>query len=166
VSAKRPALALVREGNAGHHSADRLEGGVRLKPRTPDEPSWAKVLPAVKGDKRQQGYVNRLRAAASAEWRRVTGELTPQGLLALIDESLLLDHCVAVAIAHECYRDLAVNGLTVLGERGWQKNGAATILAQQRDRLKHTVVQLGASPLARDALNPRGGSDDEGSPFD
>jgi hypothetical protein len=41
-----------------------------------------------------------------------------------------------------------------------------TILQQQRERLRHTSVQLGATPLARDPLNPRAPQDDGDDIFD
>lgn len=46
--ARRPALELVREGNQGHRSADRLDGGVRLEGRAPDEPAWTEYFPPVR----------------------------------------------------------------------------------------------------------------------
>lgn len=166
MSARKPALQIVREGNPGKHAKGRLEQGVRLPPAAPAEPGWADVFPTVRGDQQQQVYVKRLRAWAREEWRRVVAQLDPQGLLAQIDAAILMDHAVAYAIARECVRDLALRGLQMEGERGWQKNGATTILAQQRDRLKHTTVQLGCSPVARDAMNPREAGDDGSSPFD
>ena len=38
--APKPALQIVREGNPGQHSPDRLAGGVRLPATAPDEPNW------------------------------------------------------------------------------------------------------------------------------
>lgn len=165
MTARRPALQLVREGNPGHRSKERLAGGVTLPPVAPDEPDWTRdVFPSKRGDKGQQDRVKRLRGWARAEWRRVVGQLDAQRLLTQVDLAILLDHCVAVALARECYRRIALDGMLMAGERGWQKNGATTILAQQRDRLKHTTTQLGLSPVARDALNPKG-SDDDGDDF-
>lgn len=46
--APRPALAVVREGNQGHHSSDRLSGGLKLKPNAPEEPSWSDWWPSVR----------------------------------------------------------------------------------------------------------------------
>lgn len=164
MSAKKPSLQLVREGNPGHHASDRLEGGVRLRPQAPEPLSWTEVFPSVRGDQTQQAFVKRLRGWASDEWDRVVPVLDAQGLLATVDLNILLDHCTAVAFQRECLRDLGMNGFKQLGERGWQKNGATTILAQQREVLKHTRAQLGLSPVARDGLNP-GAADVEDDPF-
>jgi P27 family predicted phage terminase small subunit len=124
------------------------------------------VFPDRVGHVAQQSRIARLRRDAKKEWQRIVASLDPQGLLASVDESVLLDHCTAVAVARECYRDIALNGYSNRTERGVAKNPATTVLAQQRDRLKYTVAQLGASPLARDALSPRRSLDDEDSPFD
>jgi P27 family predicted phage terminase small subunit len=163
----RPALAIIREGNPGHHSRARLERGLRLAPRAPSEPDWVKdIFPARAGDAIQQERGARLRQNASDEWRRVVSALDPQGLLAPVDRCILLDHCVAVALTLECYRDIAINGYCVVNRYSRVKNPATTILQQQRERLKHTVVHLGASPVARDSLNSRSLAHDDDSPFD
>jgi P27 family predicted phage terminase small subunit len=162
-----PALTIIREGNAGHHSRARLERGLRLPPQAPCEPNWMEdIFPRSPGDVIQQARVARLRRNAKDEWQRLVCTLDPQGLLAPIDRFILLDHCVAVALTLECYRDIALNGYSQATRRGLVKNPATTILAQQRERLKHTVVHLGASPLARASLNPRSPARDDDSPFD
>lgn len=166
MTAKKPALEIVREGNPGNHPRDRFAGGVKLKPQAPDEPAWAEVLPSVRRDQEQQERVKRLRGWARDEWRRVVPVLDAKGLLATVDEGVLLDHCVASALARECYRDLARDGYRQRGERGWQKHSATTVLDQQRKLLTHTRAHLGLSPLNRDKL---GGGEDgggEGGPFD
>lgn len=165
MSAKKPALQLVREGNPGHRSQDRLAGGVRLAPEPPGEPSWSEMFPSVAKDRTQQAYVKRVRGWASEEWGRVVRQLDAQGLLAIVDHAVLVDHCSAYALGRECLRDIALKGLTVQGERGWQKNGSTTILQQQREVMKHTRAKLGLSPVDRDSLNP-GGVDDEDDVFD
>lgn len=48
MTAKRPALQLVAEGNPGHRPKARLEGGVKLAPTAPPEPDWREVWPAVR----------------------------------------------------------------------------------------------------------------------
>jgi P27 family predicted phage terminase small subunit len=164
--ARRPALQLLREGNPGHRSQERLEGGLRLKPSAPPEPSWAEVFPAVVGNRAQQAMVERLRRTAHDEWRLFVTQLDPEGLLATVDATVLQDHCVAEAIRRECVRDIAIRGLSVRTADGERRNPSLTTLQQQRDRLKHTCVQLGATPLARDSLNPRSADEDGEGIFD
>lgn len=133
----------------------------------PPEPSWAEVFPSKAGDKATQAVAKRLRAWAHDEWARVVPSLVAARLLTPVDLQILLDHCSAVALHRECLRQIARDGLTVETERGWTKNPATTILAQQRDRLKHTVQQLGLSPLARDGLEARGEAErNDSTPFD
>jgi P27 family predicted phage terminase small subunit len=164
--ARRPALQLLREGNQGHHPRERLEGGLRLKPSPPQEPDWAEVFPSVRGDRGQQAVVARLRRTAREEWGLIVHQLDPQGLLAPVDATVLQDHCVAEAIRRECVRDIVIRGLTVQTAKGERRNPSLTTLAQQRERLKFTTVQLGASPLSRDSLNPRSADEDDEGIFD
>jgi hypothetical protein len=113
MTARKPVLQLIREGNPGHHPLARLEGGVRLKPAPLPEPSWSEVFPSTGDDADQQAVVRRLRSTARAEWRLVVRELDPQGLLAAVDAGILKDHATAEAIRTECIRQLAIEGLTV-----------------------------------------------------
>jgi P27 family predicted phage terminase small subunit len=92
--------------------------------------------------------------------------LDPQGLLASVDVTVLQDHCVAEAIRRECVRDIAIRGLSVRTAEGERRNPSLTTLQQQRERLRFTLVQLGATPLARDSLNPRSTDDDGAGIFD
>lgn len=46
--ARKPNLQIIREGNPGGHSADRLEGGLRLTPARPPEPRWQDWWPPVR----------------------------------------------------------------------------------------------------------------------
>lgn len=48
MTARKPALQLVREGNAGGHSAERLAGGLQLPVSPPDEPDCRQWFPAVR----------------------------------------------------------------------------------------------------------------------
>lgn len=48
MSKKRPALALVREGNPGHRAQDQLAGGVKFEGKAPEEPRWQDWFPPVR----------------------------------------------------------------------------------------------------------------------
>ena len=159
---RRPALALIREGNVGHHSQERLDRGLKLTPTAPPEPKWTDILPSGRG----KADATRLRRWAAEEWRRIVPVLDAQGLLASVDSVILTDHCLAWSLSRECYRRISLEGLVIEGQRGSVRHPATTVLAAQRDRLKHTVVQLGLSPLARDALKGGAGDEQEGDAFD
>lgn len=167
---RRPALALVREGNAGHHSKQRLERGLRLPPQAPPEPDWSERFPPKRGDQKGTAVNSRCRKVARATWRRVVPQLDNMGMLARVDEDALVDLCVCVARIDQSERQLSSEGLTMQGERGVQRNGVAIIAKGYRDRLKHLEVQFGLTPLARDAMrgDPGGASGEEeaDSPFD
>lgn len=159
---KRPALAVVREGNP---SKRPVEMGVILPPAELAEPDWQETFPTVR-DKTQQALNRRAREIARREWRRVVPVLKHTAGLAEVDATLLSDYCVCVARIDQCERDLSTRGLQVEGERGWQKNGATTIVSQYRAQLKVYIRELGLSPSARTGLRPPGGDDDDSDVFD
>lgn len=167
-SNKRPRLQLIKEGNPGKRAQRDLKRGLVAKAETPVEPRWGDVLPSVAGDKDQQVRVKRLRAWASEAWAEVVPGLDAAGLLARADRQILIDHCVAWAMVRECYREIAQLGVLAHTQAGLVRNPAVTVLAQQRERMKHTTQHLGLSPLARDALKGGEGQDDDefGDVFD
>lgn len=170
MTARRPNLAVVREGNPGHQSKERLERGVKMPPAAPPEPDWSERFGPVRGDAAQTAVNRRCREVARRGWRTIVPSLDAMGLLAKVDADVLLDYCTCIARLDQVERELSRNGLIFQGERGWQRNGAAITAQGYRQRLKHLEVQLGLTPLARDALrgDTGGASDDldEDSPFD
>lgn len=172
MTAKRAVLELVREGNPGHRTKERLERGLRLPPQAPTEPDWSIWFTPQRGagSRPQQADVKRCREWARATWRRVVPQLDAMGMLAKVDADALTDLCVCVARVWQAERQISLEGLTMVGERGMQRNGAAIIAKGYRDRLKHLEVQFGLTPLARDAMrgDPGGADDgkDEASPYD
>ena len=159
---KRPPLAVVREGNP---SKRPVEMGVVLPPAELTEPDWQDTFPVVR-DKAQQALNRRAREVARREWRRVVPALKHSAGLAEVDANLLADYCVCVARIDQCERDLSTRGLLMEGERGWQKNGATTIVSQYRAQLKVYIRELGLSPSARAGLKPPGDDDDGDDVFD
>lgn len=158
----RPPLQVVRDGNPGHRP---IRNAVVVPPAELEEPDWLEVWPAVR-DKRQQAVNRRAREVAKAEWRRVVPVLEKSAGLGAVDAMILKDYCICVARVDECERDLSTNGLTMLGERGMQKNGATTIVGQYRTQLKAYIGELGLSPSARTRLAPKKDADgDDGDPF-
>lgn len=159
---KKPALQVVREGNPGKRP---IREGVKLPPAELTEPNWQDTFPVVK-DKARQAENRRAREVARREWRRVVPVLRHTAGLAEVDANLLLDYCVCVARIDQCERELSSRGLVVMGERGWQKNGAATIAGQYRAQLKVYIRELGLSPSARVSIKPPGDDDDGDDAFD
>lgn len=161
--APKPYLQVVREGNPGKRP---VEPGVVLPPSELEEPDWLQTFPAVRA-KDVQAANRRAREVARREWRRVVPVLRHSAGLAAVDAQLVHDYCVCVARIDQCERELSTTGLLILGERGWQKNGATTIVGQYRTQLRAYIGELGLSPSARTRLaTPEGGSDDDGDPFD
>ena len=159
---KKPVLQVVREGNPAKRPVPE---SVVLPPTELDEPDWTDTFPVVR-DKDRQAANRRAREVARKEWRRVVPVLRHAVGLAAVDANLLHDYCVCVARIDQCERELSTNGLLQLGERGWQKNGATTIVSQYRAQLKVYIRELGLSPSARTGMAPPKGDDDGDDPFD
>ena len=159
---KKPRLEVVREGNPAHRP---LPEAVVLPPAELPEPDWLETFPAVR-EQGQQALNRRCREVARREWRRVVPVLERVAGLAAVDASLLHDYCVCVARIDQCERELSKHGMLLAGERGWQKNGATTIVSQYRAQLKVYIRELGLSPSARTGLRPPKGDDDGDDPFD
>lgn len=163
----KPRLEVVREGNAGKRPP-RPE--LRLPPGAPPEPDWLAKFPAVRGDKEATARSKRLREVARREWRSIVPALDRVGTLATVDRVALEEFCVCVARIDQGERALTLEGVTMEGERGKQRNGWLIGLAQYRTHLRFLVGELGATPSSRVGLTgvPDGGEgdDDAGSPFD
>ena len=159
---RKPVLQVIREGNPGKRP---IREGVKMPPAELDEPDWKETFPVVK-DPVLQAVNRRAREVARREWRRIVPVLKHTAGLAAVDANLLHDYCVCVARIDQCERELSQNGLLMLGERGWQKNGATTIVNQYRAQLKVYIRELGLSPSARASITPPGDDDDGDDPFD
>lgn len=148
----KPALTVVREGNPGHRP---IKESLTLPPADLAEPDWADT------------FLSDTHAAdiASREWRRVVPVLEHSAGLTAVDANLLHDYCVCVARIDQCEREISEKGLLQKGERGWQKNGATTVVGQYRSQLRSYIGELGLSPSARVKL-PGAKDDDEDDAFD
>lgn len=160
VQQKKPLLQVVREGNPGHRP---VEPGLLLPPAELEEPDWADTFPVASGDGEPENA--RCRLVASREWNRVVPVLKYTAGLAAVDFAALHEYCVVVARIDQCERSLSVEGLLMQTERGWTKNGAATIASQYRAQYKILLREFGLSPSARRSLSPVEASDDS-DPFD
>lgn len=157
---KKPYLEVVREGNPGHRPA---EPGLLLPLAELEEPDWTETFPVAEGPEAAEN--ERLRFVASREWNRVVPVLKNTAGLAAVDTAALHEYCVVVARIDQCERNLSVNGLLMQTERGWTKNGAATIVSQYRATYKILIREFGLTPSARRGITPVDpGNDDD--PFD
>lgn len=159
---KKPTLQVVREGNPGKRP---IEEGLKLPPAELEEPNWQETFPTVKS-KSLQEINRRAREVARREWRRVVPVLKYTAGLADVDAAALHDYCVCVARIDQCEREISKNGMLLLGERGWQKNGATTVVSQYRAQYKTYLREFGLSPSARVGIKPPEGDDGDDDPFD
>jgi P27 family predicted phage terminase small subunit len=159
---KKPHLQAVREGNPGKRA---LKEGLKLPEAELEEPDWNETFPAVRVQP-MQALNRRAREVARREWRRVVPVLKYTAGLAAVDTAALQDYCVCVARIDQCERDISRMGLLLEGERGWQKNGATTIVSQYRAQYKIYMREFGLSPSARVNLAPPGDDDDGDDVFD
>jgi P27 family predicted phage terminase small subunit len=162
VERKKPVLQVVREGNPGHRPVPET---LVLPLADLEEPDWLETFAAVR-DKDVQAANRRAREVARREWRRVVPVLKVSAGLAAVDLTVVTDYCVVVARIDQCERRLSRDGLLQLGERGWQKNGATTIVGQYRQQLARYIGELGLSPSARGRITPPEGDDDGEEVFD
>lgn len=159
---KKPALQVVREGNPGKRP---VKDGVKLPPAELAEPDWEETFPVVE-DRVLQVVNRRAREVARREWRRVVPVLKYTAGLAEVDVAALQDYCVCVARIDQCEREISQRGMLMEGERGWQKNGATTVVSQYRAQYKIYLREFGLSPSARVSITPPGNDDDVDDPFD
>jgi P27 family predicted phage terminase small subunit len=187
----KPALQVVREGNPGKRP---VREGVKLPPAELVEPDWSSFFPAsrlpakpraprgaddeeLKEYRREVAAWQRLKLAieaaefgrgvASREWARVVPVLQMMAGLTAVDRSTAVDYCVCVARLEWCERQLSIEGLVTMGQRGPCRNPLTTIASQYRTQLKAYIGELGLSPSARGRLTPpEGGDDDDDDTFD
>ena len=159
---RKPPLQVVREGNPGKSP---IREGVKLPQAELEEPNWLETFPAVR-EKGAQAVNRRAREVARREWCRVVPVLRYTAGLAAVDAAALHDYCVCVARIDQCEREISRNGMLMLGERGWQKNGATTVVSQYRAQYKIYLREFGLSPSARASITPPGDDDDGDDPFD
>lgn len=187
----KPPLQVVREGNPGRRP---VREGVKLPPAELVEPDWSSFFPAsrlpakpraprgaddeeLKEYRREVQVWQRLKLAieaaefgrevAAREWARVVPVLKMMAGLTAVDRSTAVDYCVCVARLEWCERQLSIEGLVTMGQRGPCRNPLTTIATQYRTQLKAYIGELGLSPSARGRLTPpEGGDDDDDDTFD
>lgn len=160
---KKPYLEVVREGNPGHRPVDP---GLLLPPAELVEPDWVETFPLSVEDDDLHEVNKRCRLVAKREWSRVVPVLEKTAGLAAVDVAALHELCVTVARIDQCERALSSQGLLMMSERGWTKNGHATIVSQYRAHYKVLLREFGLSPSARRSLSPADPGGDGEDPFD
>ncbi|MET8497840.1 phage terminase small subunit P27 family [Streptomyces microflavus] len=159
---KKPALQVIREGNPGKRA---IPHSATVPPSELTEPDWRETFHSA-NDPKQESVNSRCRSVASREWRRVVPVLQIAVGLGEVDSTVLKDYCISAARIDQCERELSENGLLVMGERGWQKNGATTIAGQYRSQLARYIRELGLSPSARTAIASPEPDDDDSDIWD
>lgn len=159
---KKPHLQVVREGNPGKRA---VEPGLQLPPAELVEPDWSEIFPD--NEDETLAVLNaRCREVAAREWARIVPVLKHAAGIAAVDFTALHDYCVCVARIDQCEQAISRNGMLMLGERGWQKNGATTIVSQYRAQYKIYLREFGLTPSARVGIKPAGDGDDDDGTLD
>ena len=191
MTARRPALSVVRAGNPGKRP---IPTSTSVPPADFAEPDWLVEFPAGRipteprcparddyedasefgeaTDRYERAHdvweIRKLaiegskfaRGRASEEWRRVEPVLSKSVGLGAVDFTTLVEYCVCVARLEWCERQLSVQGLVVMGQRGACRNPLTTVATQYRTQLKTYIRELGLSPLARTGVRMK--PDDDG----
>ena len=197
MTARRPALAVVRAGNPGKRP---IPESTVVPPADFAEPNWLTEFPAGRvptepnppsrddyeseseygeaSDRYERAHeawqIKKLavegskfaRGRASEEWRRVEPVLSKSVGLGAVDFTTLVEYCVCVARLEWCERQLSVQGLITMGQRGQCRNPLTTVATQYRTQLKTYIRELGLSPLARTGVQMKPDDADDGDPFD
>lgn len=187
MTARRPALSVVRSGNPGKRP---IPEHIAVPPAEFAEPDWLVPFPGERtpvkpviddfGTESEFALAVELwrlkkqaiegarfaRARASEEWRRVEPTLSRSVGLGAVDFTTLVEYCTVVARLEWCERQLSIEGLVVMGQRGTCRNPLTTVAAAYRTQLKTYIRELGLSPLARTGVPSKPEDDDEGDPFD
>ncbi|WP_310252067.1 P27 family phage terminase small subunit [Nocardioides sp. BE266] len=148
---RKPALAVVREGNPGKRP---IKDTVVLPPTKLVEPDWDLALGEVEAK------------VASELWAKLAPTLAVSiGLVGAQQESLV-DYCITWARIAENEAALTSEGMLISGAQGGLvKNPRTTILNQYRSNLRSLMAKLGLTPADAAGI-ARPESSDEDDPFD
>lgn len=148
---RKPALAVVREGNPGKRT---VRDSVVLPPSALIEPDWSASLNEPEA------------AAAAGLWKKLAPTLAQSvGLVGEQQESLV-DYCVTWARIVENEKALTVEGVIIPGAMGGVvRNPRTMVLNSLRQHWRSLIGELGLSPRAASGFERRESSDDE-DPFD
>lgn len=149
---KKPALAVVREGNPGKRP---IQDSVVLPPSALSEPDWNDLL----------GEDSTEAKRAAELWRRLAPTLVRSVGLVGEQQEALTDFCLLTARIEQGERALTREGVVVMTDRGTAKHAWTTVLNQLRSARTALRCELGLSPQAASKMTRPESSDDE-DPFD
>ena len=148
---RKPALAVVREGNPGKRP---VKDSVVLPPSALREPDWANLLD-------EETTVD-----AGALWKQLAPTLARSVGLVGEQQVVLEDYCTTVARIRQGERAISREGMVVPGVMGGMvKNPWTTVLNQYRAHMRSLIGELGLSPASATRIT-RPESSDEDDPFD
>lgn len=150
---KKPALAVVREGNPGKRP---VAESVVLPPSAVVEPDWSDRFPGE----------DDVATEASVMWRKLAPVLVRSVGLVGEQQVALEEYCTAVVRIRQNERELSREGMLISGAMGGKvKNPRTTILNQYRGTLVTATSKLYLSPQdAAGSARPESSSDED--PFD
>ena len=148
---RKPALAVIREGNPGKRP---IQDSVILPPSALREPDWEKLLD------------EECREDAGNLWRQLAPTLARSVGLVGEQQVVLEDYCTTVARIRQGERAISRDGMVVPGAMGGLvKNPWTTVLNQYRAHMRSLIGELGLSPASATRIT-RPESSDEDDPFD
>lgn len=148
---RKPALAVVREGNPGKRA---VKDSVIMPPSALVEPTWSELLP-------EDGAT-----LAAKMWAKLAPTLALSAGLVAEQQEVLVDYCLTWARIIENERAITREGMLVEGVMGgMNKNPRTTVLNQYRAHMRSLVGELGLSPRAAAGIARPESSDDD-DPFD
>jgi P27 family predicted phage terminase small subunit len=118
-----------------------LRGTVRADRGNAHEPEPKSDVPACPSD---------LSAEAKREWRRVTKELAPLGLLTRIDRAALAAYCQAWATWIEAQAALRQYGVIIKSPSGYPMQSPCLVVANKAfEQMRLMLAEFGMSPRSR-----------------
>ncbi|ABP60330.1 phage terminase, small subunit, putative, P27 family [Enterobacter sp. 638] len=103
---------------------------------------------------------------ATIMWEMTTKELCGQGLLCVTDLAVLERWCVAYEFWRRAVRNIANDGLTIVGAMGGKiKNPELTAKKEQESEMSSTGSMLGLDPSSRQRLIGLAGQKKTSNPF-
>lgn len=147
----RPKPSVVRDlqGNPGKRAINHDEPKPKIK--TPSAPAY-------------------LDGQAKIEWKRITKQLKPLGMLSELDRAALAGYCQAVSEQRHALREMAKHGRYCTNARGdWVRAPWVLTYEKASDAIRKFAAEFGMTPAARTRVavglpnveNPAAQPDDE-----